>query len=51
MELLQVKGDHKETGKNWVSGYLSRHPTLQAKYSRTLDQDRFLAQNQDTIQD
>ena len=51
VELLQAKGDHKELGKNWVSGYLSRHPTLQAKYSRTLDQDRFLAQNQDIIQD
>ena len=50
-ELLRAKGDYKELGKNWVSGFLDRHPTLQAKYSRTLDQDRFLAQNQDIIQD
>ncbi len=49
VELLQAKGDHKELGKNRVSGYLSCHPTLQAEYSRTLDQDRFLAQNQDII--
>ena len=51
VELLQPKGNHKELGKNWVSGYLSHHPTLQAKYSCTLDQDRFLALNQDIIQD
>lgn len=50
-ELLQAKGDYKELGKNWVSKYLSRHPMLQAKYSRTLDQDRFLAQDHDIIQD
>ena len=51
VELLQAKGDHKELDKNWVSGYLSRHLTLQAKYSCILDQDQFLAQNQDIIQD
>ena len=39
VELLQAKGDDKELGKNLVSRYLSRHPTLQAKYSCTLDQD------------
>ena len=50
-ELLKAKGDYKELGKNWVSGFLNCHPTLQAKYSRTLDQDRFLAQNRDIIQD
>ena len=38
-ELLQAKGDYRELG------FLDRHPTLQVKYSRTLDQDRFLAQN------
>ncbi len=51
VELLQAKGNHKKLSQNWVSGYLSRHLTLQAKYSRTLDQDRFFAQNQDIIQD
>ncbi len=50
VELLQAKSDHKEVGTNSVSGYPNRHPTLQAKYSRTLDPDRFLAQNQDVIQ-
>ncbi len=44
-ELLQAKGDYRELG------FLDRHPTLQVKYSRTLDQDRFLAQNRDIIQD
>ncbi len=38
-------------GKTWVSAFLGRHPTLQAKYNRTLDQNRFLAQNRDIIQD
>ncbi len=46
-ELLRAKGDYKELRKNWVSGFLGRHPTLQAKYSY---QDRFLDQNQDMIQ-
>ena len=50
-ELLQAKGDYQELEKNWVSAFLNRHLTLQAKYSRTLDQDRFLAQNRDIIQD
>lgn len=49
-ELLQAKQDYKELEKKWISGFLSRHPTLQAKYSCTLDQDRFLAQNWDIIQ-
>ncbi len=31
-ELLQAKGDNKPLGKIWVQGFLSRHPTLQAKY-------------------
>ncbi len=51
VELLQAKGNHKKLSQNWVSGYLSRHTTLQAKYSRTLHQHQFLAQNQDIIQD
>ncbi len=50
-ELLRAKGYYKELEKNWVLGFLGCHPTLQAKYSRTLDQDRFLAQNRDIIQD
>ncbi len=50
-ELLRVKGDYKELGKNWVSGFFGCHPMLQTKYSRTLAQNRFLAQNRDIIQD
>ena len=49
-ELLKAKSDYKKLGKNWVLRFLNRHPTLQAKYSCTLNQDRFLAQNQDIIQ-
>ena len=50
-ELLQAKRDYKELGKNWVLGFLGCHSTLQAKYSRTFDQNWFLVQNQDIIQD
>ena len=50
-QLLRAKSDYKELEKNWVSGFFGRHLTLQAKYSRILDQDRFLAQNRDIIQD
>ncbi len=42
-ELLRTKGDYKELR------FLGRYPTLQAKYNRTLDQNRFLAQNRDII--
>lgn len=41
-ELLQARGDYKELGINWTSGFLACHPMLQSKHSRTLDQDRFL---------
>ena len=50
-ELLQAKQDFKGLGKNWTSGFLNHHPVLQSKYSRTLDQDRFLAQNRGSIQE
>ena len=50
-ELLQAKADYKEPEKNWISRFLGRHPTLQAKYNRTLGQDQFLAQNQVIVQD
>ncbi len=49
-ELLQARGDYKELGVNWTSGFLTRHPMLQWKYSRTLDQERFLAQDPVIIQ-
>lgn len=50
-ELLQAKGDYKELGTNWTSRFFERHPMLRSKYSRTLDQERFLAQDRDSIQD
>ncbi len=49
-ELLQARYDFKKRGKNWVARFLNRYPILQSQYSRTLDQDRFLAQNHDSIQ-
>ena len=50
-ELLQAKGDYQELGKSWVLVFFYCHPTLQAKYSRILDQNQFLVQNCDIIQD
>ena len=49
-ELLRAKQDFKELGNNWSENFLNRHPILQSKYSRTLDQERYLAQNRDSIQ-
>ncbi len=49
-ELLQARHDFKKLGKNWTERFLNCHPILQSKYSYTLDQDRFLAQNRDSIQ-
>lgn len=49
-ELLQARGDYKALGLNWTSGFLTRNPMLQSKYSRTLDQERFLAQDPVIIQ-
>ncbi len=50
-ELLRAKQDFKELSKNWSEKFLSRHLVLQSKYSRTLDQERFLTQNQDSLQE
>ncbi len=48
-ELLQARHNFKELGKNWTKRFLNGHSVLQFKYSCTLDQDRFLAQNHDSI--
>ena len=50
-ELLQARGDYKELGINCTPGFLTRHPILQSKYSRTLDQKQFLAQDPAIIQE
>ena len=49
-ELLQAKSDYKELGVNWNSGFLERHRALQSKYSPTLDQECYLAQDPEIIQ-
>ncbi len=48
-KLLRAKQHVKELGKNWSEKFLSRHPVLQSKYSYTLDQEQFLAQNRVSI--
>ena len=49
-ELLQTRGDYKKLGINWISEFLTQHPILQSKYSLTLDQEQFLAQDPVIIQ-
>lgn len=44
-ELLRGKDDNTKLGANWITWYLSRHPGLKSKYSRTLVQERFLAED------
>ncbi len=49
-ELLQARHEFKKQDKNWTVRFLNCHSVLQSKYSRILDQDRFLVQNRDSIQ-
>ncbi len=39
-----------ELGVNLNSGFLERHPALQSKYNRTLDQERYPAEDPEIIQ-
>ena len=50
-KLLQANQDFKELNKNWLEKFFGCYPILQSKYSRTLDQKQFLAQNCDLIQE
>ena len=50
-KLLQAKGDTTKLGRNWGLVFLNRHPGLKSKYSRTLDQERYLAEDPRIIQD
>ena len=49
-ELLQARHEFKKQDNNWTVRFLNCHSLLQSKYSRILDQDRFLVQNRDSIQ-
>ena len=50
IELLRARGNHTVLGVNWQQYFLHRHPDLQAKYSRTLDQERLFAENEEIFQ-
>lgn len=39
-DLLQRRGDTDPLGHNWYKNYLSRHPDIKPKLSRSLDQSR-----------
>ena len=49
--LLQAKGNIIKLGQNWVSAFFSCHTGLKFKYSRILDQERYLAEDPRIIQD
>ena len=50
IELLRARGNPTVLGVNWQQYFLHRHPDLQAKYSRTLDQERLFAENEEIFQ-
>ena len=45
LKASHVTGQHAKLGINWTAHFLERQPELQSKYSRTLDQDRFFAED------
>ena len=47
IELLRARGNYTALGVNWQQHFLHRHSDLQAKYSRTLDQERLFAENEE----
>ena len=50
IELLRVRENHTQLGVNWQQYILHRHPDLLAEYSRTLDQERLFAENEEIFQ-
>ena len=44
-KLLNVRGVTTKVGVNWFPAFLERHPGLKSKYSRALDQERYLAED------
>ena len=50
-KLLHARGVTVGVGLNWFPEFLKRHPGLKSKYSRTLDQERYLAEDSRITQD
>ena len=50
IELLRARENHTALGVNWQQHFLNLHSDLQAKHSRTLDQDRLFAENEEIFQ-
>ena len=48
--LLQAKGQYTVLGVNWQQSFLDQHSDLQAKYSCTLNQSRFFAEETEIFQ-
>ena len=49
IELLRARGNHTALGVNWQQHILHLYPDLQAKYSRTLNQERLFAENEEVF--
>lgn len=49
--LLYAKGDTVKLETNWILAYLNRHSGLKSKYSRTLDQEQYLVEDPQIIQE
>ena len=50
-KLLQAKSDTTKFGRNWGQVFINCHPGLKSRYSRTLNQERYRAEDSKIIQD
>ncbi len=48
-DMLVLKGDMENLGKNWTAKWLKRHPEMKSKFVPPLDKSRAMAQNAGTI--
>lgn len=49
--LLRAKGNTTKLECNWVIAFIGCHPGMKSKYSRTLDQKHYLAEDSRIIED
>ncbi|OHW96950.1 transposase, partial [Colletotrichum incanum] len=47
--ILQIAGDHRPLGKNWVQAFVKRNPSIKVKRSRSIDSRRINGATADII--
>ena len=50
-KLLCARDDIIKLGLNWIQRFFHRHPGLKLKYSRILNQERYLTEDLKVIKD